>query len=121
MKSAKKTMILNHYHMLSLENEPIKDNQLILVTPLGLIFGKPINFENEDDIDKNKVVFAAILDELNSQFLEDLKKDNRELDPNDGYILLQDVTIRNGNTTSNIPLLTVFYDQIIGITIGNID
>lgn len=119
--SAKKTMILNHYHMLNLENEAFKDNELILATPLGLICGKPINFAKEEDTNKNDFAFAALLKELSSDFLDDLKKDNRELDPNDGYILLYDVTIRNGTDTSKIPLLTVFYDQIIGVTLGNYD
>ena len=42
---------------------------------------------------------------------------------NDGYIILKDVKIRStsSNTITHMPFMVVFYDQIIGVSIGNIN
>ena len=43
-----------------------------------------------------------------------------EIEGNDGYMLLSDVTVINGNTRTNFEHMIVFYDQIIGMTLGTI-
>lgn len=114
--SLKKQIIQNFFGITLLQKE-FGNNQLILVTSLGLIAGTSINI-NED-------ATSTLLLDLTDQFANDyieknaLDKDN-PLNGNDGFISLTDVTIKTSHATFNLPFLNVFYDQIIGVTIGNI-
>ena len=43
-----------------------------------------------------------------------------QLDGDDGFFTLKNVTIQSANTTANVPFMVVFFDQVIGVTIiGN--
>lgn len=48
------------------------------------------------------------------------EKYEADIEGNDGYMLLSDVTVINGNTRTNFEHMIVFYDQIIGVTLGTI-
>ena len=43
----------------------------------------------------------------------------KDINENDGFILLKDVTINNGPSTFSTPSFFLFYDQIIAVAIGN--
>lgn len=96
--------------------EALKQSKVIITTALGLISGKMYNSE---DVEQEDIGNRFVAD-----FAEGIAKkyDLANIDGNDGFILLKDVTILTGSkNTFNIPNLIVFYDQIIGITIGSID
>lgn len=59
------------------------------------------------------MVFTTMLDEISKNYKADIEGD-------DGYMLLSDVTVINGNTRTNFEHMIVFYDQIIGVTLGTI-
>jgi hypothetical protein len=103
----------------------IDQNQVILTTAIGLISGKlasvsPITadelLEEKGNIsqDKTAKLYEMFLTSVNETY-ED------EVEGNDGYILLTDVSIRTQNNTINLGTHVVFFDQIIGISIGQIN
>ena len=112
MRTLKKTIIMGL--ATATELEALRDNKLILVTPFGVVSGYACDKENVNQDE----VGASLLTALTEKMVDDFGKEN--IDGNDGYLILSDVTIRAaGNMTYNIPNLIVFYDQIIGATIGN--
>ena len=73
----------------------MENNELILVTAAGLISGKLVA-TTDDDLDA-----VNVLATLSSKFTNDYREDHdipvdAILDGNDGYISLENVTIRNG-------------------------
>lgn len=67
-------------------------------------------------------LIAATCDKITCSYREDRNiPEGTMLDGNDGYIALKNVTINNGKNPFNIPFLCVFYDQIIGVSIGKIN
>ena len=101
----------------------IKGNRLILVTGYGLISGIPF-VETSDVVDDDR---KLNLEEITSILIKETYKDrdrrnlkSDELSENDGFIVLTDVEITIGSSIANVPILSVFYDQIIGVTFGNL-
>lgn len=100
------------------EIEGLEDNDLILTTSAGIIFGKLIS-----DEEANNDPFAIVCGKI----AEDYQKENFSSDSclpgNDGYLYLKDVKIKStsSNLTTRLPLLIVFFDQIIGVSIGRCD
>lgn len=90
--------------------EGLTQNSVIILTPTGVISGKPYNGETD----------------LPHRIIPDLAADAvRSRAPGidaGGYVVLSDVTVRN-NTGKCLSFdsLVVFCDQIVGITIGKID
>ena len=97
--------------------EQLHGNQLILTTPMGLICGSPVN------ILENPTETTDFVNHLVGNILDHIKTQHQgDIDGNDGFLLLKDVTIHStGNQTINLSSLVVFYDQIIGVTFGNPD
>ena len=92
-------------------------SKVILVTAAGIIEGKLLQSNSEDNEgDFLGKMICGFSDEYEKKIL----KDGQTLSGNDGFILLSNVTIRNGAIKNDMPLLTVFYDQIIGISIGSV-
>ncbi len=90
--------------------EGLAQNSVIILTPAGVISGKPYNGETD----------------LPHRIIPDLAADAvRGCAPGAyaaGYVVLSDVTVRN-NTGKCLRFdsLAVFCDQIVGITIGKLD
>ncbi len=105
--------------------EQLKDNQLIIVTSFGIISGTLANEINDIDFDDRNQVSIAVLGKLTGNIISEYKKSNsidedQLLEGNDGCIPLVDVVVKTSTATFNLHFLNVFYDQIIGVTIGNV-
>ena len=94
------------------DEKDLGNNKLVLVTTAGVITGTLAKSEN---------FLSKAVDHIIDQYRQDNGLDEKPLNGNDGLLSLEDVTIMSGSKTFNIPFLTVFYDQIIGVSIGNID
>lgn len=92
------------------QTDMFSNNQVILTTAAGVIAGKIVEENSEKQSD---MVFTTMLDEISKNYKADIEGD-------DGYMLLSDVTVINGNARTNLKNLIVFYDQIIGVTLGTI-
>ena len=96
----------------------IGSNKLVFVTAAGIISGYPCEIKsksNPSTFQGLMSMFAGIsLDgyEENIQSLKDINE-------NDGFILLKDVTINNGPSTFSTPSFFLFFDQVIAVAIGN--
>ena len=113
MNTLKKEIILSTMCMATDSN-----NNLVCVTPSGMIVGTPVestNILNENDDMANW--FSA----LNTRIENSLSSSNELNTANDGVILLKDVTIKSGIASYSLPYLNLFFDQIIGISLGNIN
>lgn len=119
MQTFKKDLIVQFANMVQ-NDEDI--SSIVFVTPSGLISGTPINsnipFEELEDSD-----YIGAISNLNKKFYNEYKSEysipeNESLNDNDGVILLKDVIIKSGNTSFSLPFLELFFDQIIGISLG---
>ena len=112
MRTLKKTIIRGLAVATGLE--ALRNNKLVLVTPIGVISGYLCDEDNLGQDATGEVLLSTITEKLTTDFGED------NIEGNDGYLLLSDVKVQTGaNMTYNLPNLIVFYDQIIGVTLGN--
>lgn len=118
MESLKKFLITSFAQMPCVEG--MEQNKLILITAAGTICGAPVT-SIDDTVDVANL-FTSTAKQMASVYREenDISPDAL-LNDTDGYIPLKDVIIRNGNTNFTMPFLCVFLDQIIGISLGNLD
>ena len=107
------------------EVEGLEKNDLILTTSAGIISGK---LPSEQEIDDEKSLYGVLYKICNNtkeEYLKNISSTDSEpvIVGNDGYIILKDVKIRStsSNTITHMPFMVVFYDQIIGVTVGNIN
>ena len=92
--------------------EELSDNQLVLITALGLIIGTPVSLN-----DKCEDTGTRLMQSVLSKIHEGIQPQGA----NDGCLLLTDVTIYTStNHPINIGTTTVFFDQIIGASIGQL-
>ena len=95
---------------------PDKRNRLILLTACGLIEG---DYVSEDEIMNTP---TENLDQWGRVFRELIegRVEFESSEPVSEYILLENVVITDTSNGSkvNMPFMTVFTDQIIGVTIG---
>ena len=119
-KISLKKHIINSLSNLSSDKpgELIGSNKLVFVTAAGIISGYPCEINskfNPSTLQGLMSMLASIsLDgyEENIQSLKDINE-------NDGFILLKDVTINNGPSTFSTPSFFLFFDQVIAVAIGN--
>ena len=118
-----KKVLINDFSFLSLPSDEIGNNQLILITAAGTIIGELINDSDEEKSEFSSTDFIA-------KFIENTATDYKKeheipedqwLTGNDGCVVLKNVTIRNGSSTTNLPVLAVFFDQIIAASVGNLN
>lgn len=101
------------------------ENNLILMTPFGLICGKVSDAEVPTEEDLNKISGLATVEEgaaVTATILNAARHNYGEspVVGTDGYLALTDVTVKSPSGKNfKIGNLVVFYDQIIGITLGN--
>jgi len=98
----------------AMQAEGMEQNKVIILTAGGLIAGTVYSEENFSKTDLSHCLVPGLAEAAVKDY------DTSILDGNDGYLPLSDVTIKNGpNNSMKVPSLIVFYDQIIGITLGN--
>lgn len=107
----KKEMLRNLAVLTNMDG--MENNEIILITAAGLIMGK---LPGED----SKEILSKLAKSLSEKYFEEYEI-KTTLPGNDGYLILEDVTILSGQTRSNMPSAIVFHDQIIGITIGSLN
>lgn len=113
----KKELILNYALATEVEISDFNKNYVILVTPFGLVSGKFLDYDKEVSED-----MLVIANTFNKQASENHIKENESINDNDGYLPLKDVKITTSTgLVINMPILNVFYDQVIGVTYGNVD
>lgn len=115
--SMKKTLISSYCAMPS--TEALANNSIIVVTPCGVITGNPLS-DNESD---NTI---KLLDDLNIRIAKNYREDfgisyDTSLPDNDGFFTLKDASLISGSVTTNLGFINIFYDQVIGISLGNIN
>lgn len=99
----------------------LQKNKLILATATGLIAGHPCL---EIDDCKEGDDFSQFLFNILAQQTEEYCKHfgvEKPLAADDGYLILTDVTIQRENGVVNMSNLIVFYDQIVGMSIGDLN
>ena len=92
--------------------EGMESSDVIFVTAMGLICGKPVAPEDREKPNDAGMIALNVACETFG-----------ETTPigNDGFIALKDVTIISQNGTKfSFNTLTVFYDQIIAVSAGKI-
>ncbi|WP_195410998.1 hypothetical protein [Ruminococcus sp. BSD2780120874_150323_B10] len=98
---------------------------MILTTSAGIISGKVPSEQEIDDENSLCGVLYEICDNTKEEYLKNISSTDSEpvIVGNDGYIILKDVKIRStsSDTITHMNFMVVFYDQIIGVTIGNIN
>lgn len=96
--------------------EDLKDFNLVLLTGAGTIIGYPVSV---DDTDVTAQDLAKTFNHFANEYKNETNIDKDELLPqNDGMIYLKNVTVNNGLRTVHLPFLSVFFEDVIGITIG---
>lgn len=113
--SLTKVAILAGYaHSISLKE--FETNRLFLVTAAGIISGIPVFDEETDNLN------VTVAQTLNSAALEAVSKaDSPDEERSAGsgeFILLRDARFEATTPVVNFPILTVFCDQIIAVSLG---
>lgn len=122
--SLKKSVILGMANATTVDM--FKENSVILLTAAGMISGKLIeksDLESFDQTDKSALSTFTVSTITQKSKEEFDKQSDSELNVtgNDGYIVLKDVHVTNlSGQTMSLGALTVFFDQIIGVTLGNV-
>lgn len=106
---------------------PLKGNKLILATAAGMIIGEPISDEDVselkvEDLNEPSKVTLKVLTSCAESCSEGYKKAHNvdyPLSGNDGYVVLKNATLKTLNAEYVLASFIVFYDQIIGVSIGN--
>ena len=92
--------------------DELKDQEVFLVTASGMIQGVPVNTEELG-------LLAQLADTIAKEHVKDCALEpDAYLPGNDGYIVLRDARVKEGTNTYNFAELIVFFDQIIGISLG---
>ena len=116
MTTLKKDLIKQFSAMTTFET--MKDSRLVLITSAGMIIGTAVPAEEADPA-------VSSMSRVTTELVRGYYKENRlpmdaQLDGDDGFFTLKNVTIESANTTANVPFMVVFFDQVIGVTIiGN--
>lgn len=122
--SLKKSVILGMANATTVDM--FKENSVILLTAAGMISGKLIeksDLESFDQTDKSALSTFTVSTITQKSKEEFDKQSDSELNVtgNDGYIILKDVHVTNvSGKTMFFSALTVFFDQIIGVTLGSV-
>lgn len=116
-ESLKKEIILKL--SIATELEELKTNSIILITSIGIITGN-INDSDKDESDVSSFLLGKLVSNSIVSYKEKHNLGDSPLKGNDGVIVLKDAIITNNGLDAHFKELAVFYDQIIGITIGEL-
>lgn len=114
MTKSLKSHIINSFKSLVQINEfDLDHNSLILLTSIGTIYGKEFKLDES-------IAEKSVINKVNEIAEKEFFKENKDIQGNDEYIALEDVLLvtPRGDQVS-FPHLNIFYDQVIGVTLGN--
>lgn len=112
--NSKKSQIIQALSKFTVSNgKEVK--QFLFTTSIGLIFGK-LSYDTNQATNSNKVNLGFVLSDL-------YKKESLTLESmlENDYILLKDVSIFHNNRISDFSSYILFYENIIGISLTDID
>lgn len=117
ISSLKKDLIRDFSIIPSIEG--LEKNKLILITSFGIISGV-VPVKEDDALTANtllqKMSESSLIDYYNRYSIPD----NESIEGSDGFISLIDVTVKTSSATYVFPFLNVFFDQVIGVTVGDV-
>ncbi len=116
MQSMKKELIRKLAH-LTVNEDDIRNENIIIMTSTGIVKGIPVKYMDEMD-DSSEKWFAKLVQDVTDEYNEQRNSKENPISENDGYIMLRDVIMDNGAGTYNLPIAVIFYDQILGISLG---
>lgn len=93
-----------------LREEDFKDNELVLVTAAGVIFGTPL-FSSSKFITREEYAILEAAEMSPCREVDELVGD-------DAVFVLRDVHIRQGSDIISLPVLLVRFDAVIACVIG---
>lgn len=109
----KMAILAGYAHSISLKG--FETNRLFLVTAAGIISGIPVFDEETDNLN------VTVAQTLNSAALEAVSKaDSPDEERSTGsgeFILLKDARFEATTPVVNFPILTVFCDQVIAVSL----
>ena len=109
-KSLKKSIIQTFLSAPQMDG--LERNDVILTTSIGLIYGKPLVEENMTDAE---TTYKVLLDITKEDFV------GAKISENDGDFVLTEATIKPpAGGKINLGHIVVFYDQIIGVSLGTL-
>lgn len=115
--TVKKNIVCGFTELLSSGN--LKNHKLILFTSAGMITGLPVTEEDINNEDSVASGFATLCKrEVEFYKTENNLTESDYLPGNDGYFMLKDVEISTSVRNITIPIMIVFFDDIIGISLG---
>jgi hypothetical protein len=110
------------------DTEELGKNDVVIITAFGIVSGRiPHIADPEDPKESDDSEEPGLLDKITEELVKKYRErhgigKDEKLPGNDGCLALKDVSIRTAaNNTFNLPELIIFYDQIIGIAIGNLE
>lgn len=114
-KSLKSYMIDSYAKLIQVEELEVDNTNLILLTSLGAIQGTHLN---ADESSKENTLLKKVNDIAENEYFND----NSDVQGNDEYVALENVLLitPNGDKVKFLHL-NVFYDQVIGVTVGNLN
>ncbi len=114
MATSLKSCLIDSYKTIThVDKFDLNQNNLILLTSIGTIYGKEFKFDETN-------VENAVINEINKFAKKEYFNENKDIQGNDEYIALEDVLIVTPRGDQvKFKYLNVFYDQIIGVTVGN--
>ena len=114
MTESLKTYLIDSYcNLIQLDKFDLDHSKLVLITSLGTIYGKIFKLDKSN---AEKTVINQVNEAAEKQYF----KYNKEISGNDEYICLEDVLLVTPKGDKvKFTHLNVFYDQVIGVTVGN--
>lgn len=113
MTTLKKDLISQFAAMTSLDS--MKGSHLMLLTSAGIVIGTVVS---SDETDPAILPMAKTTYKLVEGYYEENRLPaNTPLQGNDGFFLLKNAVIQSSNTTTKIPFMVVFYDQVIAVSV----
>lgn len=113
-----KQEFIRHCQMLP-KIEGFENNKLVIVTAAGVFSGIP-KFQADDGDDAFVQAMFAFIDGVSDDYRkEHCIPADKPLGFDNECIVLTDVTLLSGVSHTTIPNVTIFFDQIIGISFCN--
>lgn len=111
-----KKYIINSYSVIP-TMEGFEKNSIIVVTAAGIIYGDVV-LKNEED---NTV---KLISKTTKIIVDNFKKEvgleeEQSLPGNEGFFQLKNVSLLSNGVTTKLPILNIFYDQVIAFTVGS--
>lgn len=93
--------------------DDFRNYKLVVYTSSGVFIGTPVLPVLKESAESTQA--TAIMSSLVTTALEDCVKNDSTYE----YLILSDVTFTNGSFHQSLPVVTIFFDQIAGISFGD--